>query len=349
MATENPRSPAAVIREYTQRRAEELRQRRADEKDGKATLLRPEDVRGELDAGRKLMTTLGGQPRVITSEDLKTFAKSVKALGAKYKGGITAKEVIDLSMPDRLDRARNQIKFAIPMRRERGSILFTTDTGPDSKVHRHYVWVDFLDFEAALASPVKVGTLARRLATGKLAIGCSCEDWKYGGWAYMATVGKYIARKVRPETGFPKIKNPKLNGVACKHTLRVMRVLTTAPVLNLLEQMILDARDNLDSKAKNLKKGEAELIAAAQERQRGRAASKIETSTERAQRLSAASAAKAKAVAAVVKKVAAKAKAAGKVTVKEAREMAAKIGSAPMSEAQRRAYDAFLATLQKSD
>ena len=90
--------PFAIVTldaEARRRAAEELKQRK-----GATTILTPEDVRGEYDAGRLLMTTLGGAPRVLTNDDLRQFAHQAKQLGKRFTGGITARQVIDMSLAE---------------------------------------------------------------------------------------------------------------------------------------------------------------------------------------------------------------------------------------------------------
>ena len=63
---------------------------------------------------------------------------------------------------------------------------------------------------------------------------CSCDRHRYF-LRYVATIGGFNAG--RDETGFPKIRNPGLKGVACKHVLRVMAELESSnSVLRFLER-----------------------------------------------------------------------------------------------------------------
>lgn len=283
-------TPTKALREASTRAREELQQRLADERRTQNIFLNPEDVRGEYDAGRGLLTTLGGTARPITQDDLKQFAHLAKKMGAKFTGGIRAKQAIDLSLPDRIDRSNEQIHYAIPLRYGKGSITFTTNTTRASKVVRHYVKVDFVNFNAAIAAPTKLSTLARALAGGLLRFDCDCEDTRYR-FRYIATIGKFNAG--RPETGMPKLTNPTLKGCCCVHTLRVLRSLTSAPTLKVIERMLVDAREGLDPKPRKLTVAEVEDIAKHQQRQKSRATSKIETTAARSERLAATRAMKA--------------------------------------------------------
>ena len=56
---------------------------------------------------------------------------------------------------------------------------------------------------------------------GDISVFCSCPDFKYRGYKYMAhSMGYGIYKEER----FPKIRNPKLDGSLCKHLIAVLSV-----------------------------------------------------------------------------------------------------------------------------
>lgn len=247
-----------------------------------ATILNPAEVSGEYDAGRMLQTTLGGQVRHITLEDLRTFRANVKTAGKQFKGGITAKSVIDHSLPGDRDRANVQIRTAVPLQALGGLIHFVTNAGPDSDVSRHHVKVDLLNWSAALSSPSKPADMAKFVATGPLKFDCDCGRHTYF-FRYIATIGKFNAG--RDETGYPKIRNPDLVGVACKHVLRVMQTLSSPAVRIRLATWIEKGRGDVQRKAKVLSLKEAQEIADRQAKEANWKRNQVESSAERAQRL----------------------------------------------------------------
>ena len=277
-------TPAQAVAEARRRATEELKQRK-----GATTILTPEDVRGEYDAGRLLMTTLGGAPRVLTNDDLRQFAHQAKQLGKRFTGGITARQVIDLSLADRRSRANEQIRFAVPMEFKGGRLHLVTNAGPGSNSLRHHVHVEFLNYNAAVASPAKLADLAKMLAGGPLRFDCDCGDHRFR-FRYIATAGKYNAG--RAETGFPKITNPTLKGVACKHVIRVMHSLSQPILKKKIEEMILAGRGDLTAKTRRVTKKEAEQIAQEQAKKAHWQRSQVETTAERKARLAQAKAMK---------------------------------------------------------
>lgn len=237
--------------------------RREREAAGKAPadkniILTEREVRGEWDASRVLFTTLGGQARPITAEDLATFRHNMRQAERRFKGGkgITARQVIDLASGTPLryvspgqpasdiDKARREITMGVPVSAINGTIRFITNAGPDSKVRRHHVVVNLHEFETAAAQLAatpndgKGGKTPKQIANWlrkqKLSFDCSCERHRYF-FRYVATIGGFAAG--RKETGYPKIRNPRLMGVACKHVLRVMTELESSnTVLRFLEK-----------------------------------------------------------------------------------------------------------------
>lgn len=190
-----------------------------------ATILKPSEVRGEYDANRLLMTTLGGEKRVMTHEDLAAFRRNASIAGKAFVGGITARQVIDQSLKIDRDRARKEIRWAIPAYAgpsKRGNLMvqFNTDASGRNGASRHYVQVEFLGYQTALVSGADAPAKAARImSSGKIRFDCDCGRHTYW-YRYISTVGNFNSG--RAETGYPKIRNPNMVGVGCKHVLRVM-------------------------------------------------------------------------------------------------------------------------------
>lgn len=257
-----------------------------------ARILTPNEVSGDYDAGRLLATTLGGVTRPLTHEDLHVFRRNVQTLGKQFRGGITAKGVIDLSLPQDRERANREIKTAVPIQSIGGKVHFVTNASQHSDVTRHHVHIELLNFSAAVSSPAKAAELVATLTNGPLKFDCDCGRHTYW-FRYVATVGRYNAG--RDEPGFPKIRNPDLRGVACKHVLRVMQQLSMPIVRQQIAQMIDKNRNSLERKPQVLTKKQAQEIAKQQAEQETWKRSKIETSGEKRLRL-----AQARAIQAVV-------------------------------------------------
>lgn len=211
-----------------------------DVRSASKTLLKPDDVAGEYDVGRGLYTTLGGVARVLTQDDLRQFAAITKKNAGKLKKGVTAKQIIDLSLAIDRKRANTEIRTAVPVSSHGGQIKFMTSTGPNSDRSRHYVTVNMVNFMPVMASAIKLEKTGQELAKSPLQISCSCGRWRY--WlAYLATKGNFNSGHA--EDSFPKIRNPGLAGIACKHILRVTSLIGQSPSMRMfLTDMIKRAR-----------------------------------------------------------------------------------------------------------
>ena len=236
---------------------------------------------GDWDAAKVLSTTLGGKMQQITPEDLAVFRRNMTLARNNFKGygGITARQVIDLASagelqyktPQRsgaqsdIDKARGEIKVALPVSALGDLVRFRTSSGRDSKVPHHLVLIRFMGFKDAQQQIIAAGPdkAAARKAAGwmrkeKLAFDCDCERHRYF-LRYVATIGGFNAG--RDETGFPKIRNPGLKGVACKHVLRAMAELQSSNlVLGFLEKHL--SRVSQSIRATQVSQEEAEAMAA---------------------------------------------------------------------------------------
>ena len=241
---------SALLGEATKNFRSDAAQRKAAAEGPASIILNVKDVQGEYDSGRVLFTTLGGIPRLMTHEDLATFRRNIKTVQGKFKGGIKARQVLDLSLDIDRKRAQTEIRMAVPVSATNGMVRFVTNAGPDSKDHRHHVNVQFLSFGAAASggrdTPAKMANWVRKQA---LKFDCDCGRHRYF-LRYISTIGDFNSG--RAETGFPKQKNPGLHGVACKHVLRVMaEVEASGAVLGFLTKLIDKARSADDAKAKH--------------------------------------------------------------------------------------------------
>lgn len=225
-----------------------------------SNIINPQEVKGDYDVGRVLMTTLGGDVRSITHDDLEQFRKNVKTVGSRLKKGLTAQKIIDLSRKEDRERANEQIKMAVPAGSNKGVIRFITNASKDSKVTRHHVTVELVNYDSAVASPTDVKKLAQWLVKDSpLKYDCDCGRHTFW-YRYITTIGGFNAG--RPETGYPKLKNPNLAGVACKHVLRVMHELSrNLMVRGFVAQMIDRGQQGAAKNSGVISKKKAEEIA----------------------------------------------------------------------------------------
>lgn len=259
------------LSELNRRRDADLKSRRLA-----TTILSPEAVGGKLSSARLLSTTLGGVRRPITDADLVAFRKRAQALAGKLREGLTAQEIIDQSRPLDRERARTDIPTAIPTRLRAGQIMFTTSSGPGSKVTRHFVSVEFPGYGSALAMPGTPLQAAAELGKAPLKFDCDCPHHRYRFRFIVSAMG---ANAGRAETGFPKLTNPTLVGIACKHVLRTMAELQgSMGVRRMVAQMIEADRSRINQPVKA--KPRVIAVAAAEADRMARARKRAITTTD---------------------------------------------------------------------
>lgn len=257
--------PASANKEARESFAHEERIRIAAERNPANTLMNPDEVAGAYDLKRQLFTTIDGKARLITIEDLARFRDHIHRLErdiqrghSKKFIGITPKQVIDLSHADDIKRANEQIKTAFPIVTKAGQVRFQTNAGPQSDRTRHYVDVLFLNYEATIAAAAEPAKLVKDMIRGPIKMTCDCGRSKYW-YSYIQTIAK--CKLGYAEHAFPKIRNPGLHGIACKHIIRVMHnLLHAATMLRFGENMIRTGRASVERKSQVLKKAEIERI-----------------------------------------------------------------------------------------
>ena len=203
------------------------------------------------DGSRILYTTLGGNLRQITASDIATFKLNRDNFFEKFNrklGGIKAQQVIDFAASTPLeyknqdnnyksdiDKARREITQCIPVSAVNGVVRFITNASPESQRKSHTVVVEFLGFNYALnkvlansGNDKEILKAVKEMTKGYLKFNCDCGRHQYF-FRYLATVGNW--NHGQGETGYPKIRNPNMKGVACKHVLRVMSDIVNSGVV----------------------------------------------------------------------------------------------------------------------
>ncbi len=219
-----------------------------------AEILTADDMSGLYDPERRLFTTIDGSPRLLTLDDIAAFKAAVKDVqrrhglqknGKGVHGGILPKQVIDLSRPQDRRRAEKEIHFAVPVSNRAGVVHFQTNAGPNYGAVRHHVMVQFLGYDSALADGDSSKNAAKVMMRSKIKFDCDCGRHTFW-YRYIATIGNFNFG--RAEDGFPKIRNPTMYGVGCKHVLRVMQTISHGPAFhNFATRMIENGRKVLSN------------------------------------------------------------------------------------------------------
>jgi hypothetical protein len=202
----------------------------------------------------------GKLSETLTPEDIRLFARNAAAAQERFAGGITPQQVIDLSRDIDRERSNKQIFLAAPFSHKEETFRYVTNAGPDSKDTRHYVTVQFLGYSGLLtgARDKNVATVRKYIAAGKIRFTCDCGRHRYY-YNYIAGLGNYHLGQ--REARFPFIRNPSLGGVACKHVLRVMQVITSPLGLDYVLRQAQKDRAKADTLPANRTPKKSELQA----------------------------------------------------------------------------------------
>ena len=211
----------------------------ADLKRQAPKFLRPHDIdkAQTFGADEVLTMTYGnrGQTITLTADDLRAFKHNVDILQSQFKGGITAKQVIDRSLAVDIQRSNEQIKLAIPLSQKNGVVHFLTNASQENGAKNHHVNVEFLAFKAVVSAPDASKKAKNSLNFGKIKFECDCGRHNFW-YRYIATIGNFGYG--RQENGYPKIRNRALVGLGCKHVLRVMQYIRSPMGISYLQKEI---------------------------------------------------------------------------------------------------------------
>ena len=263
MATNPKNLTSFIVGANTARREQTTRfQRDNDIRSASVTLLNPDEVAGDIDGSRLMMltTTLHGMSTQLTLEDLAQFRNNVRNLKRRFKGGVSAKAMLERSLKSDRDRANQQITMAVPVSARGGVIHFMTNAGPDSDVKRHHVHVELLNYSEIAAKPKSAAKLAKELLEGAARWDCDCGRHRFW-YRYLLTTLK--ANYGASETAFPKVRNPTLRGTCCKHIARVAHNMLNSPTLRAyVVRVIEQGRKDVTGKRVDLSKQDAKAMAA---------------------------------------------------------------------------------------
>lgn len=251
------------------------RQKAASERRAKADqrgrLLTTADLEKPLNAAEVLWTTIGGEARQITGGDLTLFKRNMELAKKSLSGsGITARQILDLAShkplkyrrPDiekaisDVDKARREIRTALPLSLTNGRLIFQTNASAKSKKTHHYVRVHLQGMPSALkqlemlepGDAAGIRKIAKWLKKQPIHFECDCERFDFS-FRYVATIGGFVAG--RKEHAYPKIINPGLKGVACMHAIRAANELDSSLVVEgFLERHLRAIKKSAKGKAR---------------------------------------------------------------------------------------------------
>lgn len=189
----------------------------------------------------KALKSLGEKAKGVgfTRADLEAFDRSRKGIAKKYDAktaGIPYAAIVKYSRQVDIDRSNNRVddgtgvQWANLKGIKGNTLIMSVDASQVSKHAHHRVQFRLEEWDDYLAHPPSddYAKAVKAACAGRLSFDCDCGRHQYW-YRYVATMGNY---QIKPpaEFSFPKIKNPELSGVACKHVLRAARMLQTPSI-----------------------------------------------------------------------------------------------------------------------
>lgn len=220
------------------------------------SLIKSAKSRAGISVNELLEFTLGDTKRnrelkkTMNAAVLDAYLANVRVAANRFLGGITPKDVINQSRREDINRANTQIFLASVFKRQGNIIKFVTNAGVKSKDTHHYVSVQLLDYPNLLLGRTRspsVADVKEAVVNGKINFDCDCGRHRYW-YRYLATVGKYNFGI--DESRYPSTRNPKGDGVACKHVLRVMKHLMSPHMIANVKKYATDDITKASNKIK---------------------------------------------------------------------------------------------------
>ncbi|MEC6832974.1 hypothetical protein VXS06_14500 [Photobacterium toruni] len=175
----------------------------------------------------KLGVNANGDP--FTKDDLRKFEQERKNHKSRFnskKAGITYHQLVSGSREIDIKRANNQSDDGLGITRANLSgiradtVLIRVKASTKSVHQEHLVKIRLDEWDDLLNDPPagNYKQAVKDACKGRISIDCDCGRHQYW-YRYLATMGNYCVAPPK-EFAYPKIKNPELKGVACKHVLK---------------------------------------------------------------------------------------------------------------------------------
>lgn len=172
-------------------------------------------------------------------QELEAFRRMIqrvqKETGGRGSRGALVKQILALSTKTDIDRANEQIRYARLYQVRGGTLKFAVPASGESGFDGHYqVRIRLEEWDGALVSGKAWPTAAKQAANGRVSIDCQCGRHQYW-YRYLAGVGGFAVEPPQ-EKDFPKIRNPSLEGAACKHVIKTLQTLQSPTVQRVLAE-----------------------------------------------------------------------------------------------------------------
>ena len=169
----------------------------------------------------------------FTPDDIRRFDAARQAHKSSFRNtvpGITYAQLVAQSTSIDIKRANNRVSDGTGIKAAtflgiKHNLAIVSVKASEESVHQHHrVRIRFEEWDQAVEDigedNANKARVADGLCKGRVSFDCDCGRHQYW-YRYMATAGNYAVAPPK-EYAFPKIRNPDLTGVACKHVLHTM-------------------------------------------------------------------------------------------------------------------------------
>ena len=159
--------------------------------------------------------------------------KNKNKVGKKYEHLLTYQEFLLEMKKDELisdadeDRVKRSENLNVSYRKTKfrhkkkyvKTITFDVDSENSNKKYQVYIQIPDYKIISKLRKESISDKFELVIEDGDINIHCTCPDFLYKGYEYMAN---QLGYSIEDEHRFPNIRNPKLKGTLCKHCLAVL-------------------------------------------------------------------------------------------------------------------------------
>lgn len=213
-----------------------IRSQNAEARKDAVGLLTPSLIQKHINAGTGVTLPYGkkGDTVSFTIDELKDFQQSLKKVKAKNRASIAGLPLLALERASAAEDKmlmRQQIRSAVLYKISGNLLTFRVSASGQTLSKYYQVRVRLEQWSDLMTDSRTWLSGARAAAVGNISFDCGCGRHQFW-YRYLATMSNCaISPK---EKDFPKIRNPRLTGFCCKHTLKAFQQLKSGSVHKLL-------------------------------------------------------------------------------------------------------------------
>jgi hypothetical protein len=196
-------------------------------------------LKGQIDPFEAVLWGTGADGSPFTLQDIQKFGSARKRVEKTFKPtqGAPAIKLMAASLYDDIMRSNSEIRGG-GLHQITGAVLhFNIPSSGNTRGAPPFygVRIRLDEWNSNLTSYADYKDAVKASVKGNVSIDCTCGRYQYY-FRYVATAANVAMKPF--EKDFPKITNPKLQGMCCKHQLRALKLMGTPTYSKLLEKQM---------------------------------------------------------------------------------------------------------------